>query len=373
MSRSPQQTLKTFFYIFIFVIILLLTFYATSPRLPLSTKRLTLPWPLRMTPRLHSFLQEPFQIPNEVKYSIKMYKKGNQFKVPQRTNKSTNSSLAELMCTLKNRVHLSTVKAGDGPFSGEKWERSLPKQSLQETLGNPKTCAVVTSAGALRGSSLGKDIDSHDAVIRFNSAPMKGYERDVGKKTTVRIVNSQLVVSEKKKFFQDPRYRTGVLIIWDPAPYSRDLDEWYKHHDYNFHEHYHEYRKVHPEQPFYIISPSMQWDLWDVIQENSPVDIQPNPPSSGMLGIIVMMSVCKHISVYEFVPSQRKTELCHYYSSDRNWQCTQGHYHPLLFEKSLVQRLNRGEEEDILELGKVTLDGYSQYTCPDTMQSENSL
>lgn len=28
----------------------------------------------------------------------------------------------------------------------------------------------------------------------------------------------------------------------------------------------------------------MPWELWDVIQEISPEQIQPNPPSSGMLG-----------------------------------------------------------------------------------------
>lgn len=37
----------------------------------------------------------------------------------------------------------------------------------------------------------GSEIDSHDMVLRFNSAPTKGFERLVGSKTTHRITNTQ--------------------------------------------------------------------------------------------------------------------------------------------------------------------------------------
>lgn len=51
------------------------------------------------------------------------------------------------------------------------------------------TCAVIGSSGAVKGLQLGAEIDAHDAVIRFNEAPTKGYEKWVGSKTTLRIQN----------------------------------------------------------------------------------------------------------------------------------------------------------------------------------------
>ncbi|XP_030623432.1 beta-galactoside alpha-2,6-sialyltransferase 1-like [Chanos chanos] len=307
-----------------------------------------------------TYYTETYYVPEEVLDSIKFYRAENRFGVNLDVGRQkVCKSYAELMCELNARVPLGTVRAGDGPFSGGQWDHWLPKWSLQDTVGHLRTCAVVMSSGALRNSSLAAEIDSHEAVLRFNMAPTEGYSADVGTKTTLRIINSKVVTSDEAEFLKDPLYNTGVLIMWDPAPYSADLYSWYKKPDYDFHQRYWDYRRLHPNQPFYILSPSMQWKLWDVIQRDSPVDIQPNPPSSGMLGIIVMMNLCERVDVYEFLPSYRRTDLCHYYEEGHNWQCTVGHYHPLTFEKNIVHRLNQGEDQDIQKLGKVTLYGFS--------------
>uniref|UniRef100_A0A061SNF8 beta-galactoside alpha-(2,6)-sialyltransferase n=1 Tax=Tetraselmis sp. GSL018 TaxID=582737 RepID=A0A061SNF8_9CHLO len=51
------------------------------------------------------------------------------------------------------------------------------------------TCAVVGSSSSLKGSRQGPEIDAHSAVIRFNEAPTKSFQADVGSRTTLRVQN----------------------------------------------------------------------------------------------------------------------------------------------------------------------------------------
>ncbi|XP_068548829.1 beta-galactoside alpha-2,6-sialyltransferase 1 isoform X2 [Anas acuta] len=294
----------------------------------------------------------------------KNYLSMNKYNVTYSGKRNTvKLSPEQLLCQLRDRVNVSMIHGLDSPFNTSEWLRYLPEKSLNETVGRLGRCAVVSSAGSLKSSRLGPEIDSHDAVLRFNGAPVKGFQEDVGQKTTIRLVNSQLVTVEQQQFLRDALYNTGILIIWDPAPYHAEIHEWYRKPDYKFFEAYKLYRVRHPEQPFYILNPKMQWQLWDIIQENSLEHIQPNPPSSGTLGILIMMTLCDEVDVYEFLPSKRQTDICHYYQKFHDRACTMGAYHPLLFEKNLVKRINRGTDEDIYTHGKVTLPGFRNVHC----------
>ncbi|XP_033954639.1 beta-galactoside alpha-2,6-sialyltransferase 1 [Pseudochaenichthys georgianus] len=298
-------------------------------------------------------------------------KYGVEFSGPGGVSSRPKLSGPKLLCQMKENVEVETLTSDLQPFSSLPWASQLPMSQLTSDLGPYRTCAVVSSAGSLRYSGLGKEIDSHDAVLRFNAAPTTGFEKDVGSKTTIRLINSQVMASDDHRFLSSSLYSSGALVAWDPAPFSADLSQWYNRTDYPIFTQYQRYRRLHPMQPFYILHPRFEWQVWQRIQDNMAEPIQRNPPSSGLLGTILMMSLCEVVHVYEFLPSRRKTELCHYYQRFYDAACTLGAYHPLLYEKNLVKRMNQGSDPDIYTHGRVTLPGFRHLNCTHTAGVNN--
>ncbi|XP_070850081.1 beta-galactoside alpha-2,6-sialyltransferase 2-like isoform X2 [Chaetodon trifascialis] len=295
---------------------------------------------------------------------LKVQLSSNRHQVMYRGPRGAHRSGLQLYCELKKRTRIRTVDGTEEPFSNLGWAKLVPSRSLQDLRASQyQSCAVVTSAGAVLNSSLGREIDSHDAVLRFNAAPTKGFERDVGTKTTIRIINSQIVARHKHQFNSSSLYQDVTLLVWDPASYSSNLTRWFQEPDFDLFSAYVQRRRLRPEQPFYILHPEFIWSLWELIQDNTEDQIQPNPPSSGFTGILLMMSLCREVSVYEFIPSVRRTDLCHYYERYHDAACTLGAYHPLLYEKLLIQRINEGHQDQLRRKGKVTLRGFSTVQC----------
>ncbi|XP_008320098.1 ST3 beta-galactoside alpha-2,3-sialyltransferase 7 [Cynoglossus semilaevis] len=68
---------------------------------------------------------------------------------------------------------------------------SLPQHGLPPSLrreGSCRRCMVVGNGGVLHGSHLGSHIDQYDVIIRLNNAPVHGFEKDVGSRTTIRLI-----------------------------------------------------------------------------------------------------------------------------------------------------------------------------------------
>uniref|UniRef100_A0A8C9EI62 Beta-galactoside alpha-2,6-sialyltransferase 1 n=1 Tax=Pavo cristatus TaxID=9049 RepID=A0A8C9EI62_PAVCR len=255
--------------------------------------------------------------------AMKDYLSTNKHGVRFKGKRNSKLTGDQLFCELKERVNVKTIDGKEAPFSTLGWEKHVPQIPLGKLYTHGfGSCAVVMSAGAILNSSLGDEIGGS-------------------------------------------LYKDVILVAWDPAPYSANLNVWYKKPDYNLFTPYVQHRRKNPNQPFYILHPKFIWQLWDIIQENTKEKIQPNPPSSGFIGILIMMSMCNEVHVYEYIPSVRQTDLCHYHELYYDAACTLGAYHPLLYEKLLVQRMNKGLQDDLYRKGKVILPGFKSVKCPE--------
>ncbi|XP_070764703.1 ST3 beta-galactoside alpha-2,3-sialyltransferase 3a isoform X1 [Enoplosus armatus] len=90
---------------------------------------------------------------------------------------------------------------------------------------NCKTCIIVGNGGILANKSLGPRIDEFDVVVRLNEAPVKGFERDVGSKTTMRITYPEGAIQKTE------RYETQSLFVLSAF---KALDfKWLRHMVFN--------------------------------------------------------------------------------------------------------------------------------------------
>ncbi|KAM8838998.1 ST3 beta-galactoside alpha-2,3-sialyltransferase 3b isoform 1-T1 [Synchiropus picturatus] len=66
-----------------------------------------------------------------------------------------------------------------------------------------RRCIIVGNGGILFNKSLGPRIDEYDIVVRLNEAPVAGYSRDVGTKTTLRITYPEGAIQKPDKYEKD--------------------------------------------------------------------------------------------------------------------------------------------------------------------------
>lgn len=220
------------------------------------------------------------------------------------------------------------------------------------------SCALVSSAASLIGSGLGAAIDSHDIVLRFNDAPSGGqYAKDVGSKTTVRIINSKFLTSQS---FDLKNLSGSIFLTWDPFqyvyPYRMHPVRTALKSDFPVIDAYRNVRSKHPDVPFYMIDPYTVWRLYDELSLTTTKTLPKTPPTSGFIGLSLLLNVCSYVHAYEYIPSVRMSELCHYYSdpnsaNGKSLGCTFGDWHPVATEKLYAFAINIASDEELIVNG----------------------
>lgn len=81
-----------------------------------------------------------------------------------------------------------------------------------------KTCSLVCSSGHLLHSKFGRRIDSADCVFRMNDAPSRGFSKDVGARTSLRMIGFQAVpnVLKNKDVLLMGSAKPRYLVMWGP-------------------------------------------------------------------------------------------------------------------------------------------------------------
>ncbi|XP_036376658.1 CMP-N-acetylneuraminate-beta-1,4-galactoside alpha-2,3-sialyltransferase-like isoform X1 [Megalops cyprinoides] len=66
-----------------------------------------------------------------------------------------------------------------------------------------KRCIIVGNGGILANKSLGSHIDEYDVIVRLNEAPVSGFVKDVGSKTTIRITYPEGAIQKPERYEKD--------------------------------------------------------------------------------------------------------------------------------------------------------------------------
>ncbi|XP_035890064.1 alpha-N-acetylgalactosaminide alpha-2,6-sialyltransferase 2 isoform X5 [Phyllostomus discolor] len=189
-------------------------------------------------------------------------------------------------------------------------------------------CAVVGNGGILNGSRQGLDIDAHDYVFRLNGAVIKGFEQDVGTKTsfygfTVNTMKNSLISYGKLGFTSVPRGQQDLRYIFIPSdlrdyvmlraavlgePVRKGPDQGDRPQTYFGPEaSAGKFKLLHPD----FISYLTQRFLKSRLMNTNFGDLY--MPSTGALMLLTALHTCDQVSAFGFITSNYWKFSDHYF------------------------------------------------------------
>ncbi|CAH1239632.1 ST6GAL1 [Branchiostoma lanceolatum] len=274
----------------------------------------------------------------------------------------------ELLCALKKNVPFSTITRKQA--SRDVRNVVLPEESL-EKLAHFNSCAVVSSSHALRLHTYGQEIDSHDAVLRFNCAPTHTFEKFVGNRTDFRMINTLIPIRRCREEFwskNSTMFTHGILVIRNmDGIKSGPRDEDLKKDTYLAFANVMTFRKTYPNRSLpFIHRPKFGQDIATEFARfcNSTRLCEKTKfsPSTGLFGVVMMLHLCDWVHVYELVPSKKNNANLVYYYDETAVRSSQDR-HSYYEEQIYVKTLSLTPDKDIDDTGVVLLQGLSQIHC----------
>ncbi|XP_034633992.1 alpha-N-acetylgalactosaminide alpha-2,6-sialyltransferase 5 isoform X2 [Trachemys scripta elegans] len=137
-----------------------------------------------------------------------------------------------------------------------------------------KSCALVTSSGHLLGSKQGNRIDQTECVIRMNDAPSRGYGKDVGNKTSLRVIahsSIQRILRNRNELLN--MSQGTVFIFWGPSSYMRRDGKGLVYNNLQL------MNQILPQLKVYMVSRHKMLQFDDLFKRETGKDRDPNHSS----------------------------------------------------------------------------------------------
>ena len=173
-----------------------------------------------------------------------------------------------------------------------------------------KSVAIVGSSGILLNKEYGNLIDTHDIIVRFNVARVKGFEKHVGKRTDIRFFNGHAFAgtSDPNRFLgNDPNFVSSlngeILIVksWNEKEFMLGTI------------------KTTPQNTALFLNPHFT---------NYCNQLTGGEATCGLLGVIFMTLFSKNISCFGFNHYKDNLKSIHYWEEIKdaeNWKTGQSH------------------------------------------------
>ncbi|XP_066188160.1 alpha-N-acetylgalactosaminide alpha-2,6-sialyltransferase 1 [Sylvia atricapilla] len=224
------------------------------------------------------------------------------------------------------------------------------------------SCAVVGNGGILNNSGMGRVIDSHDYVFRVSGAVIKGYEKDVGTKTsfygfTAYSLVSSLQLLGRRGFSHIPQDKHVRYIHFlegardyewlEALLFNKDIRKGFlnlsgqkprQKFDKDFT--MDKYLVVHPDflrylKNRFLKSKNLEKHYWRLYR-----------PTTGAFLLLTALHLCDQVSAYGYITEGHEKYSDHYYDKDRKHLVFYIN-HDFNLEKQLWKRLY---DENIMKL-----------------------
>uniref|UniRef100_A0A3B4WTH9 CMP-N-acetylneuraminate-beta-galactosamide-alpha-2,3-sialyltransferase 1-like n=1 Tax=Seriola lalandi dorsalis TaxID=1841481 RepID=A0A3B4WTH9_SERLL len=183
-----------------------------------------------------------------------------------------------------------------------------------------RTCAVVGNSGNLNGSRYGPLIDFHDVIIRINSGRTKGYEADVGKRTTHHVMYPESAV--------DLDNTTHLVLV----PFKiQDLEWLIKAFTTGSYMPVKSHIKANKDLVM-VVNPAFMRYVHDTWLEKKG-----RYPSTGFMALVLALHICDEVSVFGY-GADKDGNWSHYWEKLKKLKLKTG-VHPGSHEYDIIKQL----------------------------------